>query len=181
MATFVSLFRAINVGGNNRVPMPELKALHEALGLKNLNTYLQTGNVIFESADTDTNQLAAQIANAVTQKFGFHVEVMVRTAAELKALVAKNPYLNQPTKEPQWLVVMFLASRPEEAAKQALRSAYSGPEEFSIGEQELFIYYPEGIGRSKFTNAFIEKKLKVLGTGRNWNTVAKLLELTQQT
>jgi uncharacterized protein (DUF1697 family) len=161
--------------------MPELKALHETLGLKNVTAYLQTGNIIFESADTDTNQLTAQLASAVVQKFGFHVEVMVRTAAELKALVARNPYLNQPAKEPQWIVVMFLAGRPEEAAKQALRSAYSGPEEFAIDAQELFIYYPEGIGRSKFTNAFIEKKLKVLGTARNWNTVAKLLELTQQT
>lgn len=179
MATFVSLFRAINVGGNNAVKMPVLKELHETLGLTKVSSYLQTGNVVFESDEADPAQLAARIKKEFEKTFGFSTEVMVRSAAELKALFNKNPYLNQPEKETKWIVIMFLSASPNEQAKEALLKAYTGPEEFVIEENELYIYYPEGIGRSKLSNAFIEKKLKVLGTGRNWNTVTKLLELVQ--
>jgi len=180
MATFVSLFRAINVGGNNLVRMDALKAMHEALGLKNVSTYLQTGNVVFDSDDTDPNQLAAQIAIEFEKTFGFRSEVMVRTAAELKEIFNKNPFYNQPEKETRWVAVIFLTAQPDQQAQQALLNNYKGLEELFVIDQELFVYYPDGIGRSKLTTAVIEKNLKVAGTGRNWNTVIKLLEMTQR-
>ncbi len=179
MPAFVALFRAINLGSHNKVKMDALKALHEAISLRKVAAYLQTGNIVFESDASDPSQLAGQIAKEFEAKLGFKTEVIVRSLADLKEIVRQNPFLNQPERETKWIVVMFLAGRPESQAKQALFEAYSGPEELFITDQDLFIYYHEGIGRSKLSNVFIERKLKVQGTGRNWNTVAKLLEMTE--
>jgi uncharacterized protein (DUF1697 family) len=180
MATFVALFRGINVGGNQIARMDELKALHEALGFKEVITYINSGNVVVRGDDADAAQLTGQIEEAFAQKFGFRVKVMLRTPAELQQIIANNPFQNQPTMDPKSLLVLFLASRPESTALDDLRQAYSGPEEFYLNGQELYIYYPEGQGRSKLTIPLIEKKLKTSGTGRNLNTVLKLLELSQR-
>jgi uncharacterized protein (DUF1697 family) len=179
MSTYVSLFRAINVGGNAKVGMAGLKEMHEALGFKKVVTLLQTGNVVFESDEIEPAQLEKQIAQEFERKFGFATEVMVRTATELKELVKHNPFVNQPEKETKWVLVLFLSASPDQAAQQALFSSYTGPEEMFITGKEMFIYYPDGMGRSKLTNILIERKLKVTGTGRNWNTVTKLLNMTQ--
>ena len=179
MTTFVSLFRGINVGGHQTIGMDELKDLHLSLGLKDIVTYIRTGNVIFTSDEADLAQLTKQIENGFAQKFGFHVNVMVRTSAELQEIIANNPFQNQPLKESKWVVVLFLSSRPERTALEELQRTYFGPEELCLIGQELYIYYPNGIGRSKLTNTLIEKKLKTSGTGRNWNTVLQLQKLMQ--
>ena len=121
MPTFVSVFRGINVGGNRIVPMSELKSLHEALGLRDVVTYIQSGNVVFTSDDTDPAQLARQIEEGFAQKFGFHSQVMVRTSAELEEIIANNPFQNQPEKEPKWIAVLFLTTRPESTALEDLQ------------------------------------------------------------
>lgn len=177
MTSFVSLFRGINVGGNHAVRMDELKNLHESLGLKDVATYIQSGNVVFTGDDADVAQLAGQIEDGFAQKFGFRVKVMVRTSAELSEIIANNPFQNQPMKEPKRVVVLFLATRPESTALEDLQKTYAGPEELCIIGQELFTYYPNGIGRSKLTLSLIEKKLKTVGTGRNWNTILQLQKL----
>lgn len=181
MSTFVSLFRGINVGGNRKVRMDELKALHESLGLKDVVSYIQSGNVVFTSddANADTAQLARQIEESFAQQFGFRSQVMVRTSDELGEIVENNPFQGQPEKEPKWILALFLAHRPEPAALEELKHSYAGPEELHLIGQELYIYYTEGVGRSKLTLPLIEKKLKTIGTGRNWNTVLKLRELAQ--
>lgn len=180
MAVFVSLFRAINVGGNNHVKMDALKQLHEELGLRNVTHYLQTGNVVFESDESDPAQLAGQLAKAFEQRFGFKSEVIIRSADEIKEVFSQNPFINQPEKDPKFILVYFLTGHPGEEAKQALLSSYTGPEEIFVTGKEAFIYYTEGVGRSKLSNTLIEKRLKVSGTGRNWNTVSKLLEMTRR-
>lgn len=174
MTVFVSLFRGINVGGANKVRMDALKELHEALGLKDVITYIQSGNVVFRSDDTDPASLARRIEDAFAEKFGFRVAVMVRTAAQLDEIIAHSPFQGQATKETKWILVLFLADRPPETALEELRQAYQGPEEFYLVGQELYVYFPEGVGRSKLTSALMEKKLKTAGTGRNWNTVLQL-------
>lgn len=179
MTAFVSLFRGINVGGHHKVPMNELKRVHEALGLRDVVSYIQSGNVVFTSDDKDVAQLQTQIEDAFENKFGFHVEVIIRTSAELQDIIAKNPLQNQHSNEPNWVAVMFLATYPDTTAQEELLKSYAGPEELSIIGKELYIYYPNGIGRSKLSHSFIEKKLKTGGTARNWNTVLKLQELTQ--
>jgi len=180
MTTFVSLFRGINVGGHQAVRMNELKELHESLGLKDVITYINSGNVIFTSDDADPAQLSKQIEDAFAQKFGFHANVLVRTSTQLEDIIANNPFQNQPMKESKWVVVLFLATRPDRTALEDLQKTYVGPEELCIIGQEVYIYYPNGIGRSKLSNTFLEKKLKTAGTGRNWNTVLQLEKLLQR-
>jgi uncharacterized protein (DUF1697 family) len=180
MGAYLSLFRAINVGGNAAVKMATLKELHEALRFNNVTTYLQTGNVVFDSEETDPHQLAERIANEFEKKFGFRTEVIIRTQAELKETFHNNPFHNQPDKEAKWIVAMFLSGTPDSQAVEGFLSSFSGIEKLFIAGKELYVYYPEGIGNSKLTNALIEKKLKVSGTGRNWNTVTKLAEMMQR-
>src|SRR6266446_8529586 len=179
MTTFVSLFRGINVGGHQTIRMDALKELYASLGFKDIVTYIQSGNIVFTSDDADLSQLPRHIEDGFAQKFGFHAKVMVRTSGELKDIVDNNPFQNQPMKESKWVVVMFLATRPDRSALEDLQKSYAGPEEFYLVGQELYIYYPNGIGRSKLSNALIEKKLKTMGTGRNWNTILQLQKLVR--
>jgi len=179
MTTFVSLFRGINVGGHQTIRMSELKDLHESLGLRDVVTYIQSGNVVFTSDDADLAQLPRQIEDGFAQKFGFHVNVMVRSSAELREIIENNPFQNQHMKESKWVVVMFLAALPVGTAREDIRQAYAGPEEIFIIGQEVYIYYPDGIGRSKLTGVLLEKKLKTMGTARNWNTVLTLQKMLQ--
>lgn len=178
MTVFVSLFRGINVGGNHPVKMTDLKALHEVLGLRNVVTYIQSGNVVFTSDNADATQLQSDIEKAFEEKFGFHAYVLVRSSSELQAIIAKNPFQDQQSKEPKWIAVMFLATPPASVAQEDLLNAYSGPEEIFILGKEVYLYYSEGIGRSKLTHTLLEKKLKTSGTARNWNTVLKLQEVS---
>ncbi len=176
MTASVALFRSINVGGN-QVKMDDLKALHAALGLRDVAPYIRSGNVVFTHDDADLLRLQRQIEESFESKFGFHAEVFVRTSAELSEIIENNPFQSQTNKDPQWVAVMFLATRPDESAQEDLVRTYAGPEEFFLVGQALYIYYPNGIGRSKLTHGFLEKKLKTFGTARNWNTVLQLQKL----
>ena len=179
MTRFVSLFRGINVGGHQAVRMDALKELHESLGLQEVQTYIQSGNVVFTSDEADVTQIQKDIEDGFAQKFGFRVNVMVRTADEFNVIIENNPFQNQPMKESKWVVAMFLVTHPISTALEDIQKTYTGPEELYIMGQEVYIYYPEGIGRSKLTNTFLEKKLKTMGTARNWNTVLRLQQMMQ--
>ena len=180
MTRCVSLFRGINVGGHQAVPMKELKEMHESLGFMDVATYIQSGNVVFTSDSTDPAQLTRQIEDGFAQKFGFRVQVLVRSSVEFDEIIANNPFQNQPAKEPNRVLVLFLTTRPDRTALEDLQKTYTGPEEFYLIGQQLYIYYPDGMGRSKLTLPLIEKKLKAGGTGRNWNTVLQLQKMMQR-
>ncbi len=180
MTAFVALFRGINVGGNHQVKMDALRALHEALGFQGVVAYIQSGNVVFTSKDADVAALKKRIEERFEQTFGFHSEVMLRTSAELEAVIQRSPFQNQPGKDGKWVAVLFLASSPDATAQEALLKAHAGPEELFLLGQEAYIYYPDGMGRSKLSGGFMEKKLKTLGTARNWNTVLQLQKLLQR-
>jgi uncharacterized protein (DUF1697 family) len=177
MTTFLSLLRGINVGGNRKVKMDDLKTVYEALGLWDVVSYIQSGNVVFKSTDADTEHLQRRIEDGIENKFGFHVDVVIRTLDDLNTIVENNPFQNQPDKESKWVAVMLLAARPDISAQEALLSTYVGPEEIFFSGKEMYIYYVDGMGRSKLSHSFIEKKLKTTGTVRNWNTILKLQEL----
>ena len=179
MTAFVSLFRGINVGGHHHVRMDDLKDMHEALGLKDVFPYIQSGNVVFHSDDTDVARLRRHIEDGVEKQFGFHVEVIVRTSAELSEIIDKNPFQGQESKESKWVLVLFLAARPDDRAQEDLLKTHVGPEELFITGKEVYVYYPNGIGRSKLSLSLIEKKLKTGGTARNWNTILQLQKLLQ--
>ena len=179
MTAFVSLFRGINVGGNHKIRMDELKDVHESLGLRDVLPYIQSGNVVFTSDDADVARLRRQIEDGFEKKFGFHAEVIVRTSDELRDIIEKNPFQGQQSKESKWVVVMFLAAQPNDTAQEDLLKTYVGPEELFIIGKELYIYYTNGIGRSKLSLSLIEKKLKTVGTARNLNTILQLQKLLQ--
>jgi uncharacterized protein (DUF1697 family) len=177
--TYVSLFRGINVGGNRKVAMKDLKEMHEALGFGDVVHYIQSGNVVFTSDDTNVQDIQQRIERSFEQKFGFATAGIVRNSNELDEIIEKNPFRNQPDRESKWIVVMFLATHADPMAEEALHKVYTGPEEIFVLGQEVYIYYPGGIGNSKLTNSFLEKKLKTVGTARNLNTVLKLQEMMQ--
>jgi uncharacterized protein (DUF1697 family) len=123
--------------------------------------------------------LRRYIEDGIEKQFGFHVEVIVRTSAELSEIIDKNPFQGQESKESKWVVVLFLAAHPDDSAQEDLLKTYVGPEELFITGKELYIYYTNGIGRSKLSLSLIEKKLKTVGTARNWNTILQLQKLLQ--
>ncbi len=177
MPPYVSLFRAINVGGKNMVKMDALRQLHESVGFENVRHLLQTGNIVFQAPTSNTKKLEEKIESAMIQRVGFRVDVLVRTADEFKEIVSRNPFYGDKSKEVKWNVILFLKQAPTTAGLDALREANVGPEEFQPIGRELHVYYTNGVGRSKFTNALIERKLNVSSTGRNWNTITKLASM----
>jgi len=171
------MLRGVNLGAHRRMKMDDLRALYESLALDSVTTYVQSGNVVFTTRERDLERVAARIEKGIEQTFGFHSDVIVRTAAEMEQVVAGNPFAGRAGIEPAKLVVTFLAGDPGDAARQLARGISTDPEEMYIGGRELYVYFPNGQGRSKFPAAAIDRILKVTGTARNWNSVTKLLEI----
>ncbi|HZF30301.1 MAG TPA: DUF1697 domain-containing protein [Gammaproteobacteria bacterium] len=175
MSVFVSMLRGVNVGGNNQIRMDGLKDLYESVGLRDVRTLLNSGNVLFRSNLKDRARLAKRLVQEIERRFDLKIEILLRTLPELTMLVERGPALSE-RQDPGKLHVMFLAGVPDKKAQAALLEAHRGPEIIEIRGPELYLYYPNGAGRSKLTNAFIEAELGLAGTARNWNTVRKLIE-----
>jgi uncharacterized protein (DUF1697 family) len=180
MTSVVSLLRGVNVGGHHSIRMDALRALYESLGLRNPQTYVQSGNVVFRTEERNLDGIALRIEEGIEGSFGFRPRVMLRTAAEMRSVIAANPFATRPGIEPGKFLVMFLAGDPGEEVREKVRGIKVDPEELWIEGRELYVYFPDGMGRSKLSTALLEKTLKVAATGRNWNTVTKLLELASQ-
>lgn len=176
VATCVGLLRGVNVGGRNRVPMKELVALVEALGGRRVRTYIQSGNVIFDAPPELRQRAATALAEAITERFGVTTPVVLRTAGELADVVGGNPYLAEDADEGT-LHVGFLAEppRPENVATLDPRRS----DEFTLVGREIYLRCPNGVARSKLTNAYFDSRLGTVSTMRNWRTVRKLLELAE--
>ncbi|MGA8027916.1 MAG: DUF1697 domain-containing protein [Bryobacteraceae bacterium] len=170
MAIFIALLRAINVGGTGMLPMKELSAMSTQLGFENVRTYIQSGNVIFESALAEKT-VQAQLEEVLTKRMGKKVDVVVRTASELRSILKGNPFAEM---EPAKVAVMFLSSPvPAQSLKDVVGP---GGEKVRARDRQIYIYYPDGMGRSKL-------KLPSLGgpaTVRNINTVTKLVAMTEK-
>lgn len=174
MSALVSMLRGVNVGGHNKIKMTELKALYESLGFSNVQTYIQSGNVVFETEERGDERLSKKIGAAIEKKFGFCPEVVVRTADEMREIVKRNPFAKRKDIEPGKLLVLFLASDPGKAARDTVAKIEAKEELKPIGS-EIYIYFPDGQGNSKLKFGLIEKACgKIASTGRNWNTVEKL-------
>jgi uncharacterized protein (DUF1697 family) len=179
MPVVIAMFRALNVGGNNMVRMEDLRALHESLELSNPQTYVQSGNVVFATKERNILKLAKRIEDEFEKKFGFRSDAILRTAAEMEDVIARNPFAGRDGLDPKKLAVTFLAADPGEEARVKVRSLQVEPEELWIDGRELYVYFPNGQGKTKFPAAAISKLLKTPGTARNWNSVTKLLELAR--
>lgn len=180
MPIYISMLRGINVGGKNQIRMETLRSLYESLGFEKVQTYVQSGNVVFKSKEEAPVVLAKRIEAKIRQEFGLDVHVMVRTRDDIRCIVANNPFLQGLGKDITKLHVTFLDGTVEKELLWDVKSPNADGDEFSVGEREVYIFCPNGYGRTKLNNNFFEKKLKLPATTRNWNSVKALFELASQ-
>jgi uncharacterized protein (DUF1697 family) len=178
MAVYISLLRAINVSGTGKLPMKELKAACEAVGLKQVSTYIASGNIVFVSEKPATG-VKSVIAGLLRDRFGLtRNHALIRKPDDLARVIARNPFADAAARRPNLLMVTFLDRPPDAGAAEAL-AAFEGPERLHLDGEHLYVDYVESVGKSKLTPALLDKALKVPATGRNWNTVNKLLEMAR--
>ena len=152
MTVYVAMLRAVNVGGTSRIKMDALRAVFESIGLKDVRTLLQSGNVVFRSAIRDRAQLVKRIVQELDRQLDLQAEVILRTLAEIASIVERGPVLS-PRADMSKLLVMFLADVPDAAAQAALVKWHKGPEMLEMRGPEIYLYYPQGVGRSKLSGA----------------------------
>jgi uncharacterized protein (DUF1697 family) len=177
MQKWIALFRGINVGGKNVIPMKNLLALLSSMGCHKPSHYIQSGNLLFEHEEIDKALLSAHISEQVKQHFGFSPQVLLVEVPDFIRLAKQNPFVEAEA-EPATLHLYFLAQSPEAADLSKLNHLKTASERFILGEKVFYLHAPDGIGRSKLA-AKVESCLGVSATARNWNTVSKLVSLAQ--
>lgn len=176
MNTYISLLRGINLGGHKKIKMGELKNLYEGLELADVETYVQSGNVVFQSKEADAAKVAGLIEAQIEQTLGYAVTVFMRRPADFQRLLDKNPFADE---DPGKLHVTFLYREPSAEDVANLNINHDEGEDFVISGREIFLFCPNGYGRTKLSNNAFERKLKVPATTRNWKTVNALHALSQ--
>lgn len=176
MTVWIAFLRGINVGGNKPIKMADLRKVAEGLGLDGVQTVLQSGNLLFTADESDPAPLAARLEEAIEAEWGFHSEVIPRTAAELRDAIARNPFAGRDDVDPRRLLIMFLTGAPGGDAAADLAALDTDGEEMVLDGTELYLHYPDGIGRSKLTGARLERSLGTNGTARNLNTLTRVLD-----
>jgi uncharacterized protein (DUF1697 family) len=176
---YVALLRSVNVAGHGRIAMNELRASFEALGYSGVTTYIQTGNVVFSAGSKSETGVAAAIEQQLAEDFGDSPAVILRTVPELLRIGRASPYAKAGA-NPSRHHVTFLAAAPSRAALDALAIPPSGRDELVVEGREVYVHTPDGYAETKFTGTFLERRLGVVSTTRNWNTVTKLSELVSR-
>ena len=176
---YISILRGINVSGQKKIKMLELKSLYESLGFQNVVTYIQSGNVLFDSNEKNNDELKTNIEEAIDKKYKFHVPVEIRTKREFGNIINNSPFgpvdlAEEGTK----VLVTFLSSKPDKIKISNIIKCVVSPEKLVVKGEEVYLYCPNGYGKSRLSNAFLEKKLEVGATTRNWKSVLKLYELS---
>ncbi len=178
MNTFIALIRGINVGGNNILPMKELASVLESMGLNNVKTYIQSGNVVFQTKTTDEKELSHDFRTAIVKSHGFAPEVLILSIQELQVAIASNPFPDGEV-EPTTLHLFFLASSPTNPNIERLEAIRASNESFRLIDTVFYLHAPNGIGRSKLA-ANVERAMGVTSTARNWRSVKKLMSMAVQ-
>jgi len=174
------MLRGVNVGAHNRIKMDALRDLCCSLDLLDVQTYVQSGNVVFRTQKRNLSALAKKIRSGIEKKFGFSPEIILRSTSDLRDVVARNPFAGTKDIEPGKLLVDFLSSEPSPEASKSVLAIKTDPEKLYIEGREMYIYFPNGAGRSKLSWPALEKILKTPGTARNWNSVTKLLAMAEE-
>lgn len=177
---YIALLRGINIGRKKRIKMADLKEFFELMDFKNIKTYLQSGNVIFEYNLGNTEEIANGIEKKLIKTYEFPVNVIIRTKNELEDIINSNPFINEDNVEIDKLHVTFLHEMPDKVIVSNLDMKKSENEKFKIIGKEIYLYLPNGYARTKLNNNIFEKKLNTIATTRNWKTVNKLLELANE-
>jgi uncharacterized protein (DUF1697 family) len=171
----VALLRGINVSGRKTVTMTDLRKTFDALGFKNVKTYGQSGNIIFDCAGDETTKLATRIEETLSETFGFSVNVIIRTQQQLTRVIETNPLVEGADVTYDKLYVTFLADVPDETVVSKLDIKPDADEQFALVRSEVYLYCPNGYARTKLNNAAFEKKLNTVATTRSWNATNKLV------
>lgn len=172
----VALLRGVNLGGRNMLAMAHLAKLFSDAGCRDVRTYIQSGNVIFDAGAEVARGLEGRISKTIATEFGLQVPILLRTAAEMKSVTGANPFLRDNGDE-KLLHVLFLEDAPAAEAIAQLDPARSTPDEFAVRGREIYLRLPKGAGLTKLTNAWFDSKLRTVSTGRNWRTTLKLAEM----
>lgn len=176
--TYVALLRGVNVGGHTKVAMEDLRRLFVALGHGDVRTYIASGNVVFRSPAGETSGLAGDIEERIAADLGVAVTVLLRAADDLARVVAGNPFAGSGT-DPSRVHVTFLAEEPDGERAATLEKPAGEAGQLLLTGRELYLHCPDGYGRTKMNNAWVEKRLAVAATTRGWKTVVKLCDLAR--
>lgn len=174
MSLQIALLRAVNVGGTGKVPMAELRAAAEKAGLKSVRSLLASGNLVFDAGAKTPGATEKLLEGLCDKTFGHKPDIYVRTPEELDALIAANPFAKEAKAAPNHMHVVFMREAVAPASFAALKAAIKGPERVKGSGRHAYMVYPDGMGHSKVTPAFVARHLGAPGTARNWNTVLKL-------
>ena len=180
MTVLVALLRGVNLGAHKRMKMEALRQVFRDLELEDPQTYLQSGNVVFKSAERDSGKLTKRIESGIEAAFGFRSDVVLRNKKDMQRVAKANPFADRTGIDPAKLAVVFLAAKPPADAQKTLAALNSTPEELVLKGTELYIYYPDGMGRSKLNAASVDRALKTSGTARNWNSVTNILKMMEK-
>ncbi|XID94852.1 DUF1697 domain-containing protein [Paenibacillaceae bacterium WGS1546] len=180
MTVYIAWLRGINVAGQRKVEMKRLKTVFEQADLLRVRTYIQSGNVVFEAAAEEEERLASRIERAIEEEFGFPVPVVLRTADELEEVIRRNPFKEAVDSEAISVYVSFLKEKPSKEAAASCMEIGNDVDELIIGDREAYVLIRKNDGKSLFSNNFLEKKLKVAATTRNWATVNKLAAIGRE-
>jgi len=175
--TYIALLRGINVSGQKKIKMAELRALLAGLGFERVQTYIQSGNIVLEAPARPAAELSAEIAGKIKAVYGFEVPVLALEAEELRAAAAANPFSEAAAADPRGVLLTFLAQSPDPERVEALRKQDFSPERFLLQGRCVYLHCPNGYGRARLNNNFLERQLQSPATTRNWKTVEELLRM----
>jgi uncharacterized protein (DUF1697 family) len=178
--TYIAILRGINVSGQKKINMKELKELLANLEFQAIKTYIQSGNVVFNYDPDKSDKVASEIELAIKNHYGFDVTVLIRTRAELLDCIKANPFNSKPDLDSKQLYATFLSHLPEAQNIEKVLAFESDADEFILLDKTIFVYCPGGYGTTKLSNNFFENKLKVRATTRNWRTINELSRIAQE-
>ena len=177
MKTYIALLRGINVGGQKKMPMVEVRKMMTNIGFKDVQTYIQSGNIIYRSESNSTIEMEGMIQGAIENTFGFDVPVLVKSVNEIQYILTKNPYNNENDLAKNRVYFVLLQDTPDAELVKTFKSMDFPNEKFMVFNTCVYLCCKNGYGKAKLSNNFIERKLKVKATARNYRTMNKLLEL----
>ena len=180
MPAYVAMLRGINVTGHNSIKMEQLRGLCDRLSFRKVETYAQSGNIVFQAKAENPAFLSKRISESILDSFGFEAPVIVRTSKEMENVVANNPFLKEKDVDSSKLHVTFLLEAEQKRSLKSLEKLATGQDRFYSASREIYLYCPEGYGRSKLSNNAIEKALSVTATTRNWRTTHTLLDMVSK-
>jgi len=180
MPAYVAMLRGINVSGHKSIKMEDLRAMCGDLGFRDVETYVQIGNIVLQSSLENPTIISKRIGAKIIESFGFEVPVIIRTSKEMRNVISNNPFLKENGIDSSKLHITFLSEIVPKTSLEKLAEPPTSPDRFHPAPREIYIYCPSGYGKTKLSNDAIEKALSVTATTRNWKTTNKLLEMVSK-